>query len=120
MAPRVDSDYQYSRAFRDDQGNLYLEIPQPPIRAFGAADDVIHVVGPNESLHIIAYRYFNGMENPQRFWRAIAKYNGIVDASLPLQENSVLLIPALRTLRETILAPPADYLSLIASVEVGS
>jgi len=120
MAPRVDSDYQYCRAFRDDLGNLYLEIPTPPVRAFGAVDDVVHIVGPGETLHVLAYRYFFGMENPQRYWRAIAKYNGIVDATQPLPENSVLVIPAVRVLRGKILAPPSDYLSLIARVEAGT
>lgn len=116
MPPRVDSRYQFSRAYTDADGRTHLEVPDP-VRARPEPDNVRHVVGAGETLQFIAYRYYRGMERPARFWWAIGAFNGIVDATQPLESDSVLVIPSERLLREEILAPPAWWSALTSGLE---
>jgi len=113
MPPRVDSRYQFSRAFTDADGRLHLEVPDP-VRHRPEPDNVRHVVGAGESLQFLAYRYYRGMERPARFWWAIGAYNGVVDATFPLASGTVLVIPSERLLRDVILAPPPQWKALVS------
>lgn len=115
MPPRLDSRYQFSRAFTDADGRLHLEVPDP-VRHRPQPDNVRHVVGAGETLQFIAYRYYSGMERPARFWWAIAAFNGVVDATQPLTSETVLVIPSERFLREVILAPPPGWETLVSNL----
>lgn len=112
MPPRVDSRYQYSRAFEDANGNVYLEVPDP-IRFRSLRDNVTHVVQAGETLSFIAYRYYPGFERAALFWWVIAAFNDIVDATLPLQSGTRLVIPSERFVREVVLAPPPGWDALV-------
>ncbi|GAH61306.1 unnamed protein product, partial [marine sediment metagenome] len=71
MPPRLNSRYQYARAFQDEDENWYLEVPTP-FRFAGQKDDKPYYVTPGDTLHILAYRFFRGFPRSQRLWRAIA------------------------------------------------
>lgn len=112
MAPRVDSRYQYSRAFEDSSGRTYLEVPDP-IRFRAERDNITHVAQTGESLPFLAYRYFPGFDRPAQLWWAIAAFNDILDATLPLVSGARLVIPSERFVRDIILAPPPGWEALV-------
>lgn len=112
MAPRVDSRYQYSRAFEDSAGRTYLEVPDP-IRFRAERDNVTHIVQAGETLSFIAYRYFSGFDRPALFWWVIAAFNDVIDATLPLVSGTRLSIPSERFVRDIVLAPPPGWDALV-------
>lgn len=116
MAIQKDSRYQYCRAYKDDDGNWFLETPAP-FRFSSEVDNVAHVVGDADTLPLLAYRFFREMDRPSRFWRAIAEFNDIIDATELLETGKTLVIPSPRWLESKFLAPTDEYRELIAELK---
>lgn len=116
MPPRFGTRYQFMRAFQDpDTEGWDLEVPDA-LRFTNEVDNVPHTVGPSDTLQILAYRHYKGFPNSAQLWRAIAEFNDIIDATLPLKQGRLLIIPSERWVREVFLAPPRDFRLLIARI----
>jgi len=119
MPPRINTRYQYSRAFQDAESRWYLEVPRP-FRFSNQIDNLPYRVKTGDTLQVLAYRFFRGLEGAPQFWRAIAEFNDIIDATLPLTVGRLLIIPSLRWVREVFLAPPDEYRTFITQIGVTS
>jgi len=115
MAPRKDTRYQYSRAFQDDDGLWFLEVPGP-FRFTNESDNVSYVIKTGDTLQVLAYRYYRGIPFAAQLWRAIAEFNDIIDASLSLTVGQSIIIPSIRWIREVFLAPPDDFRYLLEEI----
>lgn len=115
MAPRLDSRYQFCRAFQDDDERWFLEVPYP-FRFTNERDNVAYQVSAGDTLQILAYRFYRGFDLPAQLWRAIAEFNDIIDATLPLEEGKILMIPSPRWIRDVYFAPPSEYKALLAQI----
>jgi len=119
MPPRLNTRYQYCRAFQDDELRWYLEVPRP-FRFSPEADNLPYKVKTGDTLQVLAYRFYRGLDNAPQFWRAIAEFNDIIDVTIPLEVGKLLIIPSLRWIQEVFLAPPDEYRTFISQIGVSS
>lgn len=109
MPPRLRSRYVYTLGIQDTDGpeeqrdtvQLTERVPYG-FRDF--ADNVQHVVRAGESLHILAARYFHGIEGAAELWWVIADFqpDPIHDPTIALAPGSALVIPSVRTVLENV------------------
>ena len=115
MPPRVNTRYQYASAFQDANERWYLQVPRP-FRFTNEVDNVAYTVKTGDNLMVIAYRFYKDFPGAPQLWRAIAEFNDIIDATLPLVEGRVLVIPSLRWVQNVFLAPPEDFRNAIIDI----
>lgn len=116
MPPRLNTRYQFCRAYKDDDERWYLEVPYA-FRFSPEVDSTPHLVTEGDTLQILAYRYYRKMDHPAQLWRAIAEFNDIIDATLPLTVGMQLMIPSARWIRRVFLAPPSEFRMILADVQ---
>jgi len=97
------SRYQYCKEIEDDDGNRYLDEPEP-YRFVDAADNRYHTVKDGDTLWGLAHLYFAGFPRACGLWWVIADFQPtpIVDPTLRLQAGDVLVIPSLRRVRMAV------------------
>jgi hypothetical protein len=109
MPPRVQSRHSFTLGFKDrlaGREELQLSEREPfPFQLFD--DNVQHVVGANETLGILAARYFASLSDPALLWWVIADFqpDPIHDPTVALAVGSVIIIPSVRTVTESIFSP---------------
>jgi LysM domain len=101
---REGSRHTFVEGRYDADGRLFLTA-RTPYRFRALPDNQVHVVAQSDTLWGIAGRYFQGLERPAGYWWAIGDYqpNPIFDPTIALVPGSVIIVPSLRTLAESIL-----------------
>jgi len=108
------SRYEFAPVETDDDGNVFLDVPDP-IKKVVRADDLRTVVTEGDTLHTLAWRAYKALKDtekdirPTAFFDVIAQANDIVDAVEKLENGSRLRIPSAATVIGEIRTPPAFF-----------
>lgn len=103
---------EFATPHQDEDGNLFLDVPDPIARRPSRRDKRVPV-GTGDDLHKVAARAFRAMLDPEqdvgpsRFFWVIAQLNDVVDVTLPLAEGDRLRVVSIQTLTGEILVRPA-------------
>lgn len=114
MPPKINSRYQFTSAFRDENGALYLS-ERKPFPYTELPDNIVHSVKEGDTLHKLAARYYSSfgrlpeVSAAELFW-VIADFQPlpILDPTLTLMPGSKLVLPSVKTLRQAILVRPDE------------
>jgi len=100
------SRYQFCKEIESDDGDRYLD-EREPFRYQDLADNRFHAVKDGDTLWGLAHLYFQGFPRACGLWWVVAEFQSspIVDPTLRLQPGEVLVIPSLRTVRQSIFSP---------------
>lgn len=103
MPPQVFSRHFFSWGIKDANENLYLT-DREPYRFVRLSDNRFHMVRVGDTLHTLADRFFEGLDNAAQFWWVIADFQPepILDPTLVLTPGRIMVIPSMRTLTEKI------------------
>lgn len=103
MPPKPFSRYFFCKGLKDSSGNVYLS-ERVPFRYQDLRDNRYHQVAKGDTLHSLAERYFEGIDDAADLWWVIADYQPepIHDPTLLLTPGMTLVIPSVRLLTEEI------------------
>jgi len=103
MPPRNYSRHIFANAFVDDDENRYLTLPEP-VRFLALPDNRHYVVQQGDTLQHIAAKLFDGFPRAAGLWWVIADFqpDPIVDPTLRLEPGTILFVPSLRTVFDTV------------------
>lgn len=107
MPPRLNSRHIFSRGFKDLDGEHpeALQLTERVPFGFQAfPDNRQHVVADTDTLGRLAARYFASIPNAASLWWVIADFqpDPIHDPTIKLESGSVLVIPSVRTVLESV------------------
>lgn len=116
MAARRWSRYEFAQPHEDEDGNLFLDVPEP-ISMERRPGERRHTVGEGDTLWTLSWRAFKEMLDPGEedvrpsgFWTVIAELNDVVDPLESLPNGKVMRVPGVEGLLD-VLAPPRFYQS---------
>jgi len=98
---------EFAPVERDEEGNLFLDVPDP-IPVVPRPDDLRRTIQDGDtvfSLAWLAYRTTLNVEQdirPTGFYDVIAQVNGVVDVTEPLPTGKVFRIPSVQALTGAI------------------
>lgn len=97
------SRYEFCIEYEDDAGNRWLD-EREPFRYQDLQDNRYHTVRDGDTLWGLAHLYFAGFPRACGLWWIIAEFQPtpIVDPTIRLQPNDVLIIPSQRTVRQSV------------------
>lgn len=107
------SRYEFAEQHQDEDGNKFLDVPEPITRTT-FRDDARAQVGDGTTLHGIAWSAYRAMLNtdrgqdirPSGFWWVIAELNDQVDPLQPLPFGDLFRVPGIESLVSEILVRP--------------
>lgn len=114
MAVLSYSRYEFTTPHEDDEGRMFLAVPDPISKEPNDDENQV-IVGEGDDLFTIAWRAYMEMLNteidlrPTGFFWVIAQMNDIVDAAAPLEVGSTLRVPGIETLQGEILDAPVGF-----------
>ena len=103
--------YEFATPYRDEDGRLFLDVPDP-VKVESRSDDGRVQVASGDTLWTIAWRAYRSLLDPEQdvrpsgFWWVIAEANGIVDPTDDLVPGTWLVVPSVEALVGEILTGP--------------
>jgi nucleoid-associated protein YgaU len=105
MPPRIRSRHIFSLGVKDDATPSQLELTEREPYLFKAfSDNRQHTVQEGDTLWTLAARYLSPIEGAANLWWIIADFqpDPIHDPTIALTPGSVLVIPSVRTVIESV------------------
>jgi len=109
MPPRKFSRHTFTTGFKDVDGPLDASdkiqlTDREPFVFKNLPDNIEHTVLEGENLFNLASRYFDGVERAAQLWWVIADFqpDPIIDPTITIKPGSILIIPSLRTVMESV------------------
>lgn len=99
---------RHGRAYVNNAGEIHITLPErlPHVER---DDTVVHVCSEGEYLQQIAIQHYKDrIPNAVDCWEIIAQFqeDPIVDGSMPLRANQIILIPSVGYIHEVALGDP--------------
>jgi hypothetical protein len=111
---------EFANVNKDDQGRLFLDVPDPTPKAVLLRGATRRVASQGDTLWSLAWVAYQSLLDPEKdirptsFFDAIAEANDIVDPLAELPFGKVVFLPSVEVLLGEFRAPPA-YLPTTAA-----